>query len=193
MMKRLILFLLLLIMLCFPLLASEEGLASWYGGKFNGRKTASGEIFDTNKFTAAHKTLPFGTVVKVINLENNKSTIIRINDRGPFIKGRIIDLSRAAAAEIGMLGTGVARVRIEIIKSEPRENYYTIQVGAYGKKANADRIKEKIETQGLKIEYEYAANGIIRVVIRHVSSGSLERVKTLLNDLGFKSLLIKKE
>jgi rare lipoprotein A len=96
----------------------EEGLASWYGGKFQGRQTASGEIFDTNQPTAAHKTLPFGTIVRVTNLENGKSTVVRINDRGPFIPGRIIDLSRASALAIGLAGTGVARVRIEELRSD---------------------------------------------------------------------------
>jgi rare lipoprotein A len=95
----------------------QEGLASWYGGKFQGRQTANGEIFDTNKFTAAHKTLAFGTVVKVTHLENGKSTVVRINDRGPFIPGRIIDLSRAAAAAIGLAGKGVAKVRVEELPS----------------------------------------------------------------------------
>lgn len=95
--------------------AFEVGTASWYGGKFQGRKTANGEKFDTNKFTAAHRTLPFHTEVKVTNLENGKTTIVRINDRGPFVRGRIIDLSRAAAKELDMIHSGTAKVRIEII------------------------------------------------------------------------------
>ena len=80
----------LLLVSLLPLHGVEEGLASWYGGKFQGRKTASGERFDTNKLTAAHRTLPFDTVVKVTNLENNRSVEVRINDRGPFVEGRII-------------------------------------------------------------------------------------------------------
>jgi rare lipoprotein A len=95
--------------------AAEEGLASWYAGKFQGRKTASGETFDTAEMTAAHKTLPFGTRVKVTNLENGRDVIVRINDRGPFVEGRIIDLSRAAADALAMTGTGVARVRVEVV------------------------------------------------------------------------------
>ncbi len=78
-------------------LLSREGLASWYGGKFQGRQTANGKIFATNKLTAAHKTLPFGTIVRVTNLENGKTSLVRINDRGPFVEGRIIGLSRAEA------------------------------------------------------------------------------------------------
>jgi len=94
----------------------EVGMASYYGGKFIGRKTANGEIFVANKLTAAHKTLPFGTMVKVTNLSNNKSVIVRINDRGPFIKGRIIDLSEAAANKIDMLQQGIVKVSIECMK-----------------------------------------------------------------------------
>jgi len=88
----------------------EKGIASWYGPRFHGRRTASGERYDQNKMTAAHKTLPFGTLVKVHNLDNDKSVIVRINDRGPFGNGRIIDVSKAAAKELGMIGPGTARV-----------------------------------------------------------------------------------
>ncbi len=97
----------------------EIGEASWYGPGFQGRKTANGERFDTHEFTAAHKTLPFGTLLKVTNLENNLYTVVRINDRGPFIKGRIIDLSNASKEAIGMGGT--AQVKIEQITDEDAE------------------------------------------------------------------------
>jgi len=90
---------------------TEFGTASWYGPGFHGRKTANGERFDTHDFTCAHKTLPFNTMLKVTNLENGRYTIVRVNDRGPFIKGRIIDLSQAAKSEIGM--GGLAKVKIE--------------------------------------------------------------------------------
>lgn len=90
------------------------GIASYYGKEFHGRKTANGEIFDMNALTAAHRTLPFGTIVKVTNLANNKEVTVRINDRGPFIKGRIIDLSYGAAAEIDLLSIG--QVKLEIIQ-----------------------------------------------------------------------------
>lgn len=93
----------------------ERGIASWYGGKFHGRLTANGEIFDTNKLTAAHRTLPFGTHVKVTSLNTGKSVIVRINDRGPFLHGRIIDLSQAAAMKIGMLESGTAPVTVEVL------------------------------------------------------------------------------
>jgi len=95
---------------------SEIGIASYYSDKFEGGKTSNGEIFDQSKLTAAHKKLAFGTIVRVTNLTNHKSVIIRINDRGPFIAGRIIDLSKAAASQIDMIEAGVSKVKIEYQK-----------------------------------------------------------------------------
>ncbi len=92
------------------------GSASWYGAELNGRATASGEPFDMNDLTAAHPTLPFGTIVRVTNQANGKSVVVRVNDRGPFHKKRVIDLSRQAAKSIGMLKSGVGRVKIEILE-----------------------------------------------------------------------------
>jgi len=94
----------------------QVGLASWYGGKFHGRRTASGEVFDQNGPTAAHRTLPFGTHVRVINLENGRATVLRITDRGPFVRGRIIDVSRRAAEVLGFRNQGVTRVGIQIVQ-----------------------------------------------------------------------------
>ena len=91
---------------------TETGYASFYSDKFDGRLTSNGETFRQNKFTAAHKKLAFGTSVKVTNLANDKSVVVRINDRGPFVSGRIIDLSKAAAKQIDMVGAGVAKVKI---------------------------------------------------------------------------------
>ena len=91
------------------------GVASWYGAKFHGRTTASGEPYDMNAMTAAHPSLPFGTKVRVTNLENGRAVVLRINDRGPFAKGRIIDVSRHAAEHLGFLGADLVRVRVEAI------------------------------------------------------------------------------
>ena len=90
--------------------------ASWYGPGFHGRKTANGEVYDQMSFTAAHKSLKFGTLLKITNLKNNKSVVIRINDRGPYIHGRDLDLSKAAALELGMVRKGVAKMKVEEIK-----------------------------------------------------------------------------
>lgn len=95
--------------------APIEGLASWYGPGFAGRLTANGEIFDPSSLTAAHRTLPFGSRVRVTNLNNGRSVVVRINDRGPFVAGRVIDLSRASAEQIGMRGRGIAPVRLEVL------------------------------------------------------------------------------
>ena len=91
------------------------GMASWYGEEYHGRPTASGEIFDMYKLTAAHRKLPLGTRLRVTNLKNRKRVIVKVNDRGPFVRGRIIDLSYGAARKIGMIEDGVAKVRIEIV------------------------------------------------------------------------------
>ena len=99
--------------------AVQEGLVSWYGAAFHGRPTASGERFDSEDLTMAHPTLPFGTEVKVTNLRNNRSVVVRVNDRGPHVGRRIADLSRAAAAQIGMLRRGVVRARIEVLGEPP--------------------------------------------------------------------------
>ena len=90
-------------------------MASWYGQKFHGRKTASGERFDMHELTAAHPTLPFGTLVEVRNLDNGRSVVVRINDRGPAVAGRIIDVSYAAAVELGMIDRGVAEVALYLV------------------------------------------------------------------------------
>ncbi len=96
-------------------LASQTGVASWYGGRWHGGPTASGERYNQWSMTAAHKTLPFGTFVRVTNLHNGKATVVRINNRGPYIKGRVIDLSVQAAREIGMYGRGIASVRLDVV------------------------------------------------------------------------------
>ena len=97
-------------------LESITGMASFYGQKFHGRKTSNGETFDMWAMTAAHKEYPFGTMIRVTNLKNDKSVIVRINDRGPFIEGRIIDLSRGAAGRIGLIEEGVAKVRLDVLE-----------------------------------------------------------------------------
>ena len=105
----------------------ETGMASWYGPKFHGKLTASGEVFNQEKLTAAHRTLPWGSRVKVTNLDNGKSVDVRINDRGPFGKGRIIDVSRAAARALGMVGRGITTVRVEWLSDSEKTNELVLQ------------------------------------------------------------------
>ena len=133
---------------------SEKGLASWYGEDFHGKKTANGETYDMFAMTAAHKTLPLGTRVKVTNLQNGKSIFLRINDRGPFVSGRIIDLSFTSANELGVVGPGTALVNVtavaapEELASAGTNVYYTgsftVQVGAFTDPENARRLKDKL-------------------------------------------------
>lgn len=126
---------------------TQVGVASWYGQPYAGRPAASGEIYDMDKLTAAHQTLPFGTQVKVENLDNHKSIEVRINDRGPFSRGRIIDLSRAAARALDMLGRGTARVRLEVlsIPSAIGGDLFAVQVGAFEDSGRAERLRQEME------------------------------------------------
>ena len=126
----------------------EYGIASWYGYPYHGRRAASGEIFDMEKLTAAHRTLPFGSWVEVQNLSNGSKVQVRITDRGPFVEGRIIDLSRAAARQIDMLRAGIVKVRLEVIeppRTGPEAGFYAVQVGAFEDRANAERLRDSLQ------------------------------------------------
>src|ERR1700680_3962158 len=125
---------------------TEQGNASWYGIPFHGRRASNGEIYDMNKLTAAHRTLPFETMVRVTNERNGKSTVVRITDRGPFVNNRIIDLSYAAAREIESIGPGVVPVRVEVLSTgiNPVSGFFTIQVGSFRERANAERLRERL-------------------------------------------------
>ena len=128
----------------------ETGLASWYGHPYHGRPAANGEIYDMETLTAAHRTLPFGTWVHVTNLTNEKTVDVRIIDRGPFIDGRIIDLSHAAARAIDIIGPGVAQVRVDVISFpavSPSENLFAVQAGAFRDKSRADRLRATMEQE----------------------------------------------
>lgn len=128
---------------------TETGIASWYGKPYHGRPAANGEIYDMEKLTAAHRTLPFNTWVRVYDLDNNKTVEVRIIDRGPFIDGRIIDLSHAAAHEIEMIGPGIARVRVEVIRAPEgvAPGVFAVQVGAFRARTNAERLRGQMESQ----------------------------------------------
>jgi rare lipoprotein A len=182
-----------LLFLSFYCFGGETGYASWYGNRFHGRQTASGEIYDMNKLTAAHKKLPFGTYVRVVNLDNGKSTVVKINDRGPFVKGRIIDLSRAAAESIDMLGTGVAKVTIKVVSKKERLSLYDIQVGAFSKEENARKVKILIEKNGPAVTIKRTSRGYYRVLIQNIQESSLEKTIGVLRECGFVNVLIKKK
>ena len=169
----------------------QTGLASWYGGDFQGKTTANGETFDTYDFTAAHKDLPFGTIVTVTNLENGKSVQVRINDRGPFVDSRIIDLSYAAAAEIGMVESGVAEVRIETTEFENLEVRYSIQVGAYASMEYSAAMVDQLEQAGLEPKAILTNTGVIRVIFEDIHEDELISMISRLCSLGFKNLMVK--
>ncbi len=141
----------------------EKGIASWYGADFHGKRTANGEIYNMFSYTAAHKTLPFNTYVKVTNLKNGKSTIVRINDRGPFVRNRVIDLSYKAARDIGMARAGTAPVLLETVAlahrtvrknkdewtiekpPDPTVGNFALQVGSFKIPQNAYRLKRRLD------------------------------------------------
>lgn len=138
---------------------SNTGIASWYGNKFHGEKTSNGEIYDMYVMSAAHKTLPIPSYVRVTNLDNNKQVVVRVNDRGPFHEGRIIDLSYAAASKLGYLSRGTARVRVEAIVPEPVQSQNSaatdlyhlppntfLQVGAFSQLASANSLVNSVSS-----------------------------------------------
>ena len=133
-----------------PLGYTQRGIASWYGPNFHGQKTSNGETYNMYAFTAAHKTLPMNTIVKVTNLKNHKSVIVRINDRGPFVANRIIDLSYAAGKKIGLNITGTAPVEIKVLKFEGKDyiNNYKIQIGAFLRLSGAKKTAQKYKKFG---------------------------------------------
>ena len=145
----------------------EKGTASWYGNEFHGKPTASGELYDQNKMTCAHKILPLGTPVRVTNLENRRSVILKVNDRGPFVSNRIIDLSRAAAKELQIIGRGTGTVLVEYAGSTAKpitqSGAYYIQVGAFANRENAERLTRNLSQRGLFGRTLYGSNGLWNV------------------------------
>jgi len=134
-----------------PPTSGETGLASWYGHPYHGRRAADGEIYDMETMVAAHRTLPFGTWVRVVNLDNGETVDVRIIDRGPFVEGRIIDLSHAAAQKIDLIGPGIAKVRLDIVSAPEAPAtapvLYAVQVGAFSDRARAEQVRADMERQ----------------------------------------------
>ena len=132
---------------------TEVGYASWYGPKFHGRRTSSGEAFNMYDMTCAHRTLPLGTILLVTNLENGRSVVVRVNDRGPFVKGRIIDLSYAAARALGMVDKGVVKVRIKVLGFSKgyRSKSYWVQAAAFLDRIKAIKLARRLRKHGAKI------------------------------------------
>lgn len=174
---------------------SEQGVASWYGIPFNGRRASSGEVFDMNQPVAAHRTLPFGSRVRVTNLNNGLATEVRIIDRGPFIEGRIIDLSRAAASSINMIGTGTAPVRLELLSAPaPIPGYFTVQIGAFGERENAERLMSQFRPRYPVFvqELQTAGGRFYRVRIGRESNQAVaQELATTLSGQGFRAFVVR--
>jgi rare lipoprotein A len=149
----------------------EEGLASWYGHPYHGRPTASGETYDMRKMTAAHRTLPFGTRLRVENLGNGRTATVIVNDRGPFVEGRILDLSEAAAEALDAIGPGVIPVRITVEKVGDgmlADPCWEVQVGAFALEANVTRAQETLRRRGFASRTVPASGGLTRVRVTGV-------------------------
>ncbi|MBM4124770.1 MAG: septal ring lytic transglycosylase RlpA family protein [Nitrospira sp.] len=134
----------------YPVGYVERGVASWYGPGFHGHKTANGEQYDMHQLTAAHRTLPLGSIAHVRSLSNERQVTVRINDRGPFAKGRIIDLSLAAAQALGMTGNGTDRVELKVVKYQGRPGamgYLRVQVASFAEQANAQALAGRLKAQ----------------------------------------------
>lgn len=140
----------------------QTGMASWYGEPFHGRTTASGERYDQEGLTAAHRTLPFGTWVRVENLENGSTVRVRITDRGPFVDDRIIDLSRAAARDLGLIGPGTGRVRIEVVDVA---GCHAVQVASFADRGAALERRGELEENGTPAFLESGPDGTTRVLV----------------------------
>ena len=190
--------------------AFQTGVASWYGADFHGRRTSNGEIYDKEKLTCAHRSLAFGSYVLVRNLDNGSSVVVRVNDRGPFAKDRIIDLSEAAARIVGMIPTGTARVSLTLIPKEealawkggplagaeaspdaspfaavPADARVRIQVASYSAPANAKATLERLAASGLSATIE-SSGGHYRVLFLDLSPTEARAVAQKLDGLGYR-------
>jgi rare lipoprotein A len=184
----------------------ERGVASWYGTKFNGRNTSSGEPYDICAFTAAHRTLPLPSYVRVTNLDNGRSVIVRINDRGPFHEGRLIDLSYAAAVRLGVDKTGTAQVEVRAVSAGdqasppaqsspgalapalPTSGRWTLQVGSFGVRDNARGLADRLEDADIKHvdidRVDVDGRTLWRVLVDRVDADDLGQLLSRLRQLG---------
>jgi rare lipoprotein A len=181
-----------------PALAYREtGTASWYGREFQGRKTASGEVFDMNGLTAAHRTLPLGTVIRVTNLENGKNVTVTINDRGPFIQNCVLDVSYAAARELDFIAQGTTRVQIDLLKRGSEPSQYTVNAASFTEEENARllkfRLSKKFEVVTI-VPFETNIARFYRVQVGSYSSEEFaEHVAAKLTREGLEPVVLRKD
>jgi rare lipoprotein A len=181
----------------FPTGNIQTGVASWYGEEFHGKPTSNKELYNMYDMTAAHKTLPFNSYVMVTNLNNGKSVTVRINDRGPFVKNRIIDLSYAAAKMLDMIEPGTAPVRIEVLRGlSPKKSSqkFSVQVGSFTKKENALDLKKKLSRTYKNVyiaEFETAHFTYFRVRIKASTMKGAEAIAQRLTRDGYDALILE--
>lgn len=170
---------------------TEVGEASWYGIEERGRPTASGEPMDPGALTAAHRTLPFGAVVEVTNLATGAAVLVRINDRGPFVGARVIDLSHEAARRLGMVRAGVARVRLTVANIPPRIPF-AVQVAAFGRRQTAEEFSRKLRGDGYSGVEVTAGDGVHRVRVgRFLKRSDAELAARALRGHGYDALVVQ--
>lgn len=179
---------------------TQIGIASWYGIEEHNRHAANGERFSKYAYTAAHKSLPMGTVVRVTNLENGRDVLVKINDRGPFVRGRIIDLSYAAAKSVGMLRAGTVKVKVEVVSTPSTRDgsifdaLYTIQVGSFSTREHASDLKRRLDTkyQDVRIEpVQVSGDSYYRVRVgRYSDRDDAERTASKLRRDGHRGRVI---
>ncbi|OQX30032.1 MAG: hypothetical protein B0D92_00590 [Spirochaeta sp. LUC14_002_19_P3] len=168
----------------------QTGIASWYGGIFHGRLTANGEVYDTYDLTCAHKTLPFGTLLEVKNLKNQKTIQVRVNDRGPFVDDRIIDLSYAAAKALDMIRDGTAKVLISTDENSIPRARFKIQIGAWKDLKMARHHQSRLEKANIIPTASLTSSGITRLTMENIAESDMEGLVVRLESLGYKDLLI---
>lgn len=167
----------------------QDGIASWYGEPFHGRRTANGEVYDMYRLTAAHKTAPLGTRAIVTNLANGRSVRVRINDRGPFVGNRILDLSYAAAQQLDMVEDGLAPVRIRFLDDTVPKPIFVVQAGAFSNPNNAARVRQELVTHYQRVWIGQLHDGpytLYRVWVGHFTSRKqAEQIAEQVGDMGF--------
>ena len=178
----------------------EVGFASWYGAQHQGRRTASGEVFDMNQLTAAHRTLPFGTRLLVTNRDTSQSTEVRVNDRGPFVDGRILDVSYGAARQLGAVGAGIFPVKLRVVSlpgtrvdAPASDAGFTVQVGSFTSRARAEALRDAVGGDAVVTESTVAGETVYRVRIgSYPDRAQATSIARSLTTRGFQPLILSR-
>ncbi|MES2219765.1 MAG: septal ring lytic transglycosylase RlpA family protein [Acidobacteriota bacterium] len=180
-----------------PVLHTEVGIASWYGAPYHNAHAANGQIYDENGMTAAHRTLPMGTLVRVTNLSTRQSVVVTITDRGPFVPGRILDLSRAAALKIGVWRSGTARVRIDVLRYPPSGSVsgrWCVQIGAFHHESDARHLHQRLQREypsANVIDFKGATGYWVRIRPYGQSHTSAEQIARILQPVDGQAYVVR--